>query len=218
MAFFLDYLDNTISSRRGAARSSTPFPVLAVIPRHAGHDGPRAAPAAQTGAAPADSDRSGHPQRRPGRDVARPIRELRTSILLSNPGSPPRQIMITSAVPEEGKTATAINLAIVLAQLGRRVLLVDTDLRRPRLHKAFGVDNRRGVSTYLSGLEDEPAALVVPTGIENLDLLPSGPIPPNPSELLNSHDVRRDGPAADRRGLRPRRLRLAAGAVGRPIP
>ena len=66
------------------------------------------------------------------------------------------------------------------------MLLVDTDLRRPRLHLAFGVKNTRGVSTYLSGMEADALQLVVPTGIENLELMPSGPIPPNPSELLNS--------------------------------
>jgi len=74
----------------------------------------------------------------------------------------------------------------VLAQSGRRVILVDTDLRRPRLHKALRKESRRGVSTYLSGLEQDPNVLTVATGIENLDLIPSGPIPPNPSELLDS--------------------------------
>jgi capsular exopolysaccharide synthesis family protein len=122
----------------------------------------------------------------PRASVAEAYRELRTSILLSNPGQPPRRIVVTSSLPEEGKTATATNLAIVLAQMGRRVLLVDTDLRRPRLHKTFPVENGAGVSTCLSGLESDPVALVQPTGVENLDLLPSGPIPPNPSELLNS--------------------------------
>src|SRR5262249_10781369 len=91
----------------------------------------------------------------------------------------------TSALPEEGKSATAINLAVVLAQSGRRVMIVDTDLRRPRLHRVFGVDNSRGVSTFLSGLEREPDPLVIPTGIENLEVFPRGPIPPNPSELLD---------------------------------
>ena len=94
--------------------------------------------------------------------------------------------MITSALPDEGKSATTINLAIVLAQLGQPVLVVDTDLRRPCLHEVFNLRNHRGVSTYLSGLEDDAGGLVVPTGIENLSFLSSGPVPPNPSELLNS--------------------------------
>jgi capsular exopolysaccharide synthesis family protein len=113
-------------------------------------------------------------------------RDLRTAILLSNPGQPPRTILVTSAIPEDGKTATAINLAVVFAQLHARVLLVDTDLRRPRLHKAFGVSNRQGASNALSGMVTDLSQLISATGIENLDLLPSGPIPPDPSELLNS--------------------------------
>jgi capsular exopolysaccharide synthesis family protein len=118
--------------------------------------------------------------------AAEAYRDLRTSLLLSNPGSPPRRLMVTSALPEEGKTATSINVATVLAQLGRRVALVDTDLRRPRLHRAFGRTNDTGISTYLSGLADDVAALVVPTAVDNLDLVPSGPIPPNPAEMLDS--------------------------------
>jgi capsular exopolysaccharide synthesis family protein len=109
--------------------------------------------------------------------------------------------VLTSALPEEGKTATALNLAVVLAQLGRRVVLVDTDLRRPRLHRALGVENRRGVSTFLSGLEQDLGLLVTRTGVENLELIPSGPLPPNPSELLNSPVFSRMGHALLERGF-----------------
>ena len=184
MAFFLDYLDNTISSP-AQIETVAKLPTLAVIPRH--------------GVSPSLPWRV---RRRHGTTVPGPVElvahrdgrasaseayhELRTSILLSNPGHPPHQILISSPLSEEGKSATAINLAVVLAQLGRRVLLVDTDLRRPRLHKVFEVSNRCGVSTYLSGLEEDPGRLVVGTALENLDLIPSGLIPPNPSELLNS--------------------------------
>ena len=121
-----------------------------------------------------------------GAGASEAYRELRTALLLSSAGSPPRRIMVTSALPEEGKSATAVNLAVVLAQLGRRVLLADTDLRRPRLHRVFGKTNASGMSTYLSGLETDPLRLVVGTGILNLDLVTSGPVPPNPSELLNA--------------------------------
>jgi capsular exopolysaccharide synthesis family protein len=79
-----------------------------------------------------------------------------------------------------------MNLAVVLAQAGRRVLLVDADLRRPRLHKVFGVSAASGLSAYLSGLETDPLALPQRTVVEGLDVLVSGPIPPDPSELLDS--------------------------------
>jgi capsular exopolysaccharide synthesis family protein len=116
--------------------------------------------------------------------ISEAYRELRTAILLSSAQQAPRRIMVTSAVPEEGKSQTALNLAIVLAQLGRRVLLIDTDLRRPRLHRAFGLPASPGLSSYLSGLEELPVP--VRTAVPGLDLLGSGPIPPNPSELLNA--------------------------------
>jgi capsular exopolysaccharide synthesis family protein len=197
-ALVLDHLDNTIGSPMELERSLS-LPVLGVIPRHGGSATPlarvrRKAPDARAGSIDLIAHRDG----RSG--VSEAYRGLRTSILLSNPGHPPRQIVMTSALPEDGKTATALNLAVVLAQLGRQVLLVDTDLRRPRLHEAFGVDNGRGVSTYLSGLEEDPLHLVVPTGIEHLDLMPSGPIPPNPSELLNAPVFARLGPGLLERG------------------
>jgi capsular exopolysaccharide synthesis family protein len=183
-ALVLDHLDNTIGSP-GELERILSLPVLAVVPRFGGSATPLARVRRRSSDARAGSiDLIAH---RDGRSaVSEAYRGLRTSILLSNPGQPPRQIVLTSALPEDGKTATALNLAVVLAQLGRRVLLVDTDLRRPRLHEAFGLDKGRGVSTYLSGLEADPLRLIKPTGIEHLDLMPSGPIPPNPSELLNS--------------------------------
>ena len=184
LAFVIDHLDNTFRSPADVEKIAG-VPTLAVIPKH----GPAAAPlsrARKAQAVPAAGavDLVTHREGRASASEA--YRDLRTALLLSNPGEPPRRIMVTSAVPEDGKSATALNLSVVLAQLGRKVLLVDTDLRRPRIHRVFDVKNRRGVSTHLSGLETDPLQLVIDTGVDGLHLLPSGPIPPNPSELLNS--------------------------------
>jgi capsular exopolysaccharide synthesis family protein len=185
MSLFIEYLDNTINSADDLEKIIS-MPTLAVIARHGGKASSfarvRRKPTVQTTAPSIDLVAHLDSQA----TTTEAYRELRTSLLLANPGSPPRRIMVTSANPEEGKTATATNLAIVLAQLGKKVALVDTDLRRPRLHKVFDVDNSRGVSTCLSGLEKNPERLMKGTTVQGLDLLPSGPIPPNPSELLNS--------------------------------
>jgi capsular exopolysaccharide synthesis family protein len=113
------------------------------------------------------------------------FRKMRTALLVSQASGPPRTILVTSSQPGEGKTSISLNLAITLAQMGRRVLLVDSDLRKPRQHKFLGVPNEIGLSTYLSSTEI-PVLQPVPTGIEHLDLIPSGPTPPNPSDLLDS--------------------------------
>jgi succinoglycan biosynthesis transport protein ExoP len=182
LALLLDYLDNTVTSAEEIEKLLS-VPVLAVIPQHGTPD--TSLVRVRRKPAPVESiDLIAHQETRAVTSEA--YRSLRTSILLSNPGRPPRRILLTSSVPEEGKTATALNLGIVLAQLGRRVVLVDTDLRRPRLHSALKAQNRVGASTYLSGLETDPTRLVQATSIEHLYFIPSGPIPPNPSELLNS--------------------------------
>jgi capsular exopolysaccharide synthesis family protein len=113
-------------------------------------------------------------------------RSLRTAILLSTPGKPPRVIVLTSAQPAEGKTKTAVNLSIILAQLGSRVLLVDSDMRRPRTATVLKLPaSSTGLSTYLvgqSGFEES----IVESHIPNLYVVPCGPIPPNPAELVAS--------------------------------
>jgi len=112
-------------------------------------------------------------------------RNIRTSLQLSTPGEAPRLIAITSSLPSEGKTVTALNLAVSFSQLGKRVLLIDMDLRKPRIHKIFRQKNTDGVTSYLVGRSNLEKS-IIPTQIPNLSILPSGPIPPNPVELLNS--------------------------------
>lgn len=120
----------------------------------------------------------------PASSFAESYKSLRTAVLLASADRPPKRIMITSMSPQEGKTTTSANLARSIAQTDRRVLLIDADQRRPRLHKAFQLDNNAGLSSYLSGAVKEIP--VQATEDAGLSILTSGPIPPNPSELLGS--------------------------------
>ncbi len=129
------------------------------------------------------------PALHPRQAVSEAYRSLRTALLLSS-AEELKVISITSADSGEGKTATAANLGTVLAQLGKRVLLIDGDLRKPRLFKIFKVSNRAGLVTFLTS-NVSPETLVVPTDVDNnLFLCPTGPHPPNPSELLASDRMR----------------------------
>lgn len=112
-------------------------------------------------------------------------RTIRTAILLSTAKSAPRVISFSSAIPSEGKTVTSANVAISFSQLGKKVLLIDGDLRKPRVHKIFELKNTIGLSSFLVG-RAELSSIVFKTHIPNLFAIPSGPIPPNPAELIDS--------------------------------
>jgi succinoglycan biosynthesis transport protein ExoP len=129
-------------------------------------------------------------QVRPQSQMAESYRALRTSLLLSNLGAPPKVIMVTSALPQEGKTTTSINCAVVLAQKGIRVLLIDADLRRPSIHKTLGMGPRSGLSNVLTGSATLENAIARSSILPNLDILPAGTPPPNPAELLASTNMR----------------------------
>ncbi len=127
----------------------------------------------------------------PRSPISEGYRTLRTNIQFSTVDRPLRTLLVTSAGPAEGKTTTAANLGVVMAQAGLKVIVVDSDLRRPALHRMLGVSNSRGLSTSL--LEENPSldGTLQATGVENLWVLTSGPLPPNPSELLGSERMAR---------------------------
>ncbi|MFE8605622.1 GumC family protein [Archangium violaceum] len=123
--------------------------------------------------------------RHPRSQAAEMCRAIRTNLLFMSPDKPFRTVVVSSAGPSEGKSTVVINLGMVMAQTGSRVLLMDTDMRRPRLHRAFGVPDDMGVSSLVVG-EGSLEGAIKSTDVPNLFVLPCGPLPPNPAELLHT--------------------------------
>jgi capsular exopolysaccharide synthesis family protein len=117
--------------------------------------------------------------------VAECLRAVRTNLLFMSPEKPLRTILVTSSGPQEGKTTTATSLAIAMTGSGKRVLLVDADMRRPRIHRIFGRTNGAGLSSLILG-DGTLEQVVLASGVPNLDILACGPVPPNPAELLHT--------------------------------
>jgi succinoglycan biosynthesis transport protein ExoP len=195
LVYLLDHLDNRIKTVEDVNRY-VGLPALGVIPA-IDEGAPRKFLAASQMVnnvsgfklAAEGSNVTSLANRQASHSVAEAYRALRTSVLLAAAGRPPKTILITSSQPGEGKTTTTVNTAICLSQLGAKVLLVDADMRRPRVHKAFGLKNRQGLSTYLSNdirLRD----LIQPTSFPNLWVLPSGVVPPNSADLVSSEKMR----------------------------
>ncbi len=116
-------------------------------------------------------------------------RTLRTNLTFAALDKPIETLVVTSAAPGEGKSTVLANLAVTMAQGGRRTILVDADLRRPFLHEIFGIVNDRGLTTMIveeAGLDDPP---LIDVGVDNLWLMPSGPMPPNPADILGSRKM-----------------------------
>jgi polysaccharide biosynthesis transport protein len=125
--------------------------------------------------------------------LAEAYRQLRTSVLLSTAGRAPKTLLVTSSLPGEGKTTTAVNTAISLAQTNASVVIIDGDMRRPRLRSIFDLPERDGLSSILSSnmTIDDIMRCVVRDEVSGLFILPSGPVPPNPAELLGSDQMRK---------------------------
>ncbi|HUC44455.1 MAG TPA: polysaccharide biosynthesis tyrosine autokinase, partial [Candidatus Sulfotelmatobacter sp.] len=180
-ALLLNYADNTVKTEQDIQRHAG-VPALGFIPLyqtlHVVGEGEKKTSGSQYAA-----DVACHTDSRSS--FAEAFKSLRTAFLLASPERAPRHVVVTSCEPLDGKSTVITNLAIALTQIGRRVVIVDADLRRPRVHKVFGITNEIGLSSFLSG--NAPVEEVVrDSGVPNLQVVTSGPVPPNPSELLAS--------------------------------
>ena len=196
IAFLVDYFDDTVKSPEDIEKRLS-LPTLGVVPaftapalsygeKRAERAGTKAPPSPSTDLVVARAPRS---------VVAESYRTIRTAILMSSADHTPQAMLFTSGAPAEGKTVTAVNQALTLADSGANVLLVDADIRKPRIHSLLGLNNATGLSTYLAGQVDLDKVIHKVPLVGNalrgtLHAMPSGPFPPNPAELLGSQRMR----------------------------
>ena len=191
LALLREYLDNTVKTPDDV-ESLARLPSLAVVPAFTDENG--------TGKRRlhAGISLNGHDKRielvaqhLPKSQMSEAFRALRTSLLLSQADRPPQVILVTSALPREGKTTAAANLAVTLAQLGDRTLLIDADLRKPGIGRLLNLTDGKyaGLSSYLAGVSSLDLVAVPHPAIANLVAIPTGPLPPNPADLLSSHKL-----------------------------
>lgn len=190
LAILLDLIDNTLKSQEDI-ENVLGANFLGLLPLIEGDKGGGAAAKDRAASLALTRERDLHVVHNPKSAMAECARFIRTNLLFMSPDKPLKTIVVTSPGPAEGKTTTAVSVAVTMAQAGNRTLLVDTDMRRPRLHRVFDLDVERGLSSVIVN-EATLEQAIQKTQIPSLDVLPCGPLPPNPAELLHAerfHEV-----------------------------
>ena len=186
VALLVEYLDDTIKTPDDV-QAALGMVTLGAVVRSRGGKGSNVLIPSQSSATTSSGS---SPQPSPGPSLRSPLAEgyrvVRTNLQFSDVDHPAKSLLVTSAGPGEGKSTTVANLGVVMAQQGQRVILVDSDLRRPNLHKLFDLPNTRGLTTMLVGGDHAMNGWAQETTVKNLRVITSGPTPPDPSELLGS--------------------------------
>jgi len=193
LALLREYWDNTVKTPDDIELLAR-LPSLTVVPALATRNGRGRMPNLLKSSASKEAETQVElvSHNLPQSQFSEAFRALRTSLLLSQAEHPPQVILVTSALPQEGKTTASVNLAVTLAQLGDRTLLLDADLRKPGIGKALSLGDGKhaGLSSYLAGVSSLELVTVPHPSITNLAAITTGPIPPNPADLLSSHRMR----------------------------
>jgi capsular exopolysaccharide synthesis family protein len=190
LALVREFLDNTVKNPEDV-QSFSRLPSLAVVPAFTSSNGDSRGRLQKLlrGSGNGFHERVAllcHSE--PQSQVSEAFRALRTSLLLSQPDHPPQLILVTSALPNEGKTTASVNIGVTLAQLGDNTMLIDGDLRKPGISRALSMnDGKVGLSSYLAGVVGLDLVTIPHPAIKNLHAIPTGPIPPNSADLLSSH-------------------------------